>query len=188
MTEAWYEGEEVSGMEDGVEPMCSLLYQFSGKCNKNLNKDTIANNSKAYNSNGGTDTDWLLMYQSEQQYLNEEAVCSYIDSLRYNTYDDTGDVILGSSTNWTAATWKKEMAIQSKVMSAGMKFGLTITALAAFSMGVAALVLHGMLARKDIPWRPTKRVRGEDPTDLARQSSGIVSGRSRSMQATTPLI
>ena len=191
LTEKWYDEEEIDGAADGIEPMCSMLYQFSGKCNKNLSPSTAYSNGYAYNSNGGqVDESWLLMYQSESQYLNEDSVCSYIDSLRYNTYDENGEVVLDPSTSWNPSSWKKEIAIQSRVMRKGMKVGLILSALAAFSMAVAALVLHGMLARKNIPWRPTRKAAnaGEDPTDLARQNSGILTGRSRSAQATTPLI
>lgn len=168
-----------------------MLYQFAGKCNKNLSPATIYSNNYAYNQNGGNvDESWLLMYQSQEQYLNEDSVCSYIDSLRYNTYDENGEVVLDPSTSWNPSNWKKELAIQSRVMQPGMKAGLVISALAFCSMAVAALVLHGMLARRNIPWRASRSnaKAGEDPTVLARQNSGILTGRSRSAQATTPLI
>jgi hypothetical protein len=191
LNEKWYEDEQVEGADTGIEPMCSMLYQFSGKCNKNLSPATNYSKNYAYNKNGGTiDEGWLLMYQSEEQYLNENSVCTFINSLRYNTYDQNGEVVLNPSTSWNPSSWQKEMAIQSRVMHKGMKAWLIVTALAAGCMAIAALVLHGMLARKNIPWRPTSKGvnAGGDPTDLARQNSGILTGRSRSAQATTPLI
>jgi hypothetical protein len=166
-----------------------MLYQFSGKCNKNLDSSTSYSNAYAYNANGGeVDEASLAMYQSEQQYLNEDAVCSYIDSLRFNTYDEDGEVILDPSTSWNPSSWKKEIYIQSNVMNPGLKAGLIVTGLAAFSMAMAALVLHGMLARKNIPWRPKDETSVEDPVAVARQSSGILVGRARSGPGTAPLI
>jgi hypothetical protein len=73
-------------------------------------------------------------------------------------------------------------------MSGGYKAGLVITSLAMAAMAVAAAVLHGMLARKNIPWRAKKLASVGDQTDLARQNSGILMGRSRSGAGTTPLI
>lgn len=167
-----------------------MVYQFSGKCNKNLNaQSSVYSNQYVYNANGGEVSDsWLQMYQSENQYLNEDQVCAYIDSLKLNTYDESGEVILGSTASWSPSGWSKEIRIQRQAMSPGFKAGLVITSLAAAAMAVWACVLHGMLARKNIPWRPKRKGVEEDPTDLARQNSGIVVGRSRSGAATTPLI
>ena len=168
--------------------MCSILYQVSGKCNKKLKPNTIYSNSYYYNANGGEISDeWLQMYQSENQYLNEDAVCAYIDSLKYNTYDEEGEVILNPSVAWwNPAEWQKEIRLESHHMGAGYKAGLVLTSLAATAMAVLACVLHGMLARKNIPFRARKT--GEDPTALARQNSGILMGRSRSGPGTSPLI
>lgn len=186
--EEWYEGDEAYAQD--VEPFCSILYQYAGKCNQHLTdaQGFKYSNAYLYNQNGGVDDDLLGMYLSINQYLNEDAVCAYIDSLRMNTYDENGQVLLGGEGAWNPSEWRNSIRIQKRAMSAGMKAGLTITALLAFGMAVAACVLHGMLARKNIPWLPSKKTVDEDPTDLARQNSGIVMGRSRSGPGTTPLI
>lgn len=187
--EKWYEDEEVEGAEDGIEPMCSVLYQFAGKCQKNLKPATSYSNNYQYNQNGNQmDQGWLQMYQSENQYLNEDLVCAYIDSLRLNTYDEQGEVNLDPSISWKPSEWQKELRINRQAMSGGYKAGLVITSLAMAAMAVAAAVLHGMLARKNIPWRAKKLASVGDQTDLARQNSGILMGRSRSGAGTTPLI
>jgi hypothetical protein len=188
-TEKWYEDEEVDAAEDGIEPMCSILYQFSGKCQKNLKPANSYSNSYQYNQNGNQmDQGWLQMYQSENQYLNEDLVCAYIDSLRLNTYDEQGEVILDPSISWKPSEWQKELRINRQAMSGGYKAGLVITSLAMAAMAVGAAVLHAMLARKNIPWRAKKLASVGDQTDLARQNSGILMGRSRSGAGTTPLI
>jgi hypothetical protein len=188
-TEKWYEDEEVDAAEDGIEPMCSILYQFSGKCQKSLKPANSYSNSYQYNQNGNQmDQGWLQMYQSENQYLNEDLVCAYIDSLRLNTYDEQGEVILDPSISWKPSEWQKELRINRQAMSGGYKAGLVITSLAMAAVAVAAAVLHAMLARKNIPWRAKKLASVGDQTDLARQNSGILMGRSRSGAGTTPLI
>jgi len=188
-TEKWYDEEEIDGTEEGIEPMCSILYQFSGKCQKNLKPSSTYSNNYAYSQNGNTISDAnLQMYQSENQYLNEELVCAYIDSLRLNTYDEQGEVILDPSVSWRPSEWQKELRISRQAMSPGYKAGLVLTSLSMAAMAVCACVLHGMLARKNIPWKSKRAPASGDVTDLARQSSGILMGRSRSGPGSTPLI
>jgi len=74
-------------------------------------------------------------------------------------------------------------------MNPVLKAFLIITGLMVLGAAIAVGVLHGMLARKNIPWLPTgKDIDEEDPTELSRQHSGIVMGRSRSGPGTAPLI
>lgn len=194
-----------------------MLYQFSGKCNKNLNAQEYTPQYDAdgaeyqyqyeyqqYNNADGQEGEegqqqnqnyeearqqyeyeWKLMFQSLQQQRNEEAVCNFIESLSANTYNENGEVSVTEHA-WASSTFGAGIA-QTKAMSPGMLAGLVITAIAAASMAVAACVLHGSLARKNIPWKP-RRKQGEDPTDLARQNSGITMGRSRSNAGNNPLL
>lgn len=183
----WYEGEQVYDLE----PMCSMLYQFAGKCNKHLNateykqqaqqeggyaydsyQQAAANNAE--NAQEQYEYQYKQMYQSLAQSHNEKAVCSFIESLASNTYNEHGEVTTFDSFS---SGWKS--ALKAPQMESGILAGLIITAMLAVSMGIAACVLHGALARKNIPWKP-RRGKGEDPTDLARQNSGITMGRSRS--------
>lgn len=183
----WYEGEEVYTLE----PMCSMLYQYAGKCNKHLTATEynyngyVANANYQYQNqyqdqssqNGYSDyanNEWKQMYQSENQAQNENAVCSFLDALSSNTYNENGEINV-SGASW--ASWNRDF--DSRAMNGAMKAALIITALAAMAMAVTACVLHNVLARKNIPWKP-RRSKGTDPTDLARQNSGITMGRSRS--------
>jgi hypothetical protein len=211
--EIWYEDEEVYFLE----PMCSMLYQYSGKCNRNLSAKTYtyggynANNANNANNgnaaemdaegnawNGGNqynqygNGDWAQMYQSQQQQRNEEAVCSFIDSVTSGTYGENGEIAV-SSNIWSLQSWSNAGSIseQSRNMSPGMKAGLAITALATLIMAITACVLQGLIARKsnaNNSWAPARRSKDMDPTDLARQNSGITMGRSRSGTGAAPLI
>jgi hypothetical protein len=179
----WYEDEQ-DYSEDGVQPICSMLYQLSGKCNKHL---SVSN--QVYNNDYG-DT-WDQMYQSEQQAQNEDLVCGFIDMLNSGSFDENGQVYLNAG-NWaqlwaSPSNWGREFQLESNAMTVGRKVALSLLGLAVVSMAIYACYLHGALARKNIPWRP-RRNKGDDPMDIARQNSGIVMGRSRSGPANAPLI
>ena len=73
-----------------LEPMCSMLYQYSGKCNKHLvtteynYQGYVADSNYQYqyqeqNNNAAyadyANDEWKQMFQSENQAQNENAVC-----------------------------------------------------------------------------------------------------------------
>ena len=130
------------------------------------------------------------MFQSANQESNEEQACNFIDNLQTQKFDEYGDIVVDSSqlsngyvidfagTNWRDPDQVKAQA-QKTGVSAGQAVGLAITIAACMVMAVWACCLHSTLARKNIPWRP-KRNKLAEPTDIQRQSSGIVLGRSRS--------
>jgi hypothetical protein len=181
----WYENEEVEGGEDGLNPMCAMLYQYSGKCNANMNSNSAYSIDKYYNGNDGNDNNYNQMYQSAEQENNENAVCSFINMITSGTYSDSGKIIL--TNDWSRArNWKNQLQLSSAYMSAGMKWGLSLSALACVVMVVWACSLHSTLARKNIPWRPRRGKASADATDFARQQSGIVVGRK--VTGTSPLI
>lgn len=171
----WYEDEDYD--QEQIDPMCSMLYQLSGKCNTEM--PTYGNDAQGNYYNG--QDDWEQMYQSEQQKANEQAVCSFVESLKSNTYDENGEVVLTNSAWKNPNQWGSEFQAESRALSGGLKAAISLLTIAVAVMGVWACFLHGTLARKNIPWRPRRKA-GEDPTDIARQNSGIVMGRSRSGQ------
>ena len=133
---------------------------------------------------------FTILLQSSNQESNEEQVCNFIDNLQTQKFDEYGDIVVDSSqlkngyvidfagTNWRDPDQVKAQA-QKTGVSAGQAAGLAITIAACMVMAVWACCLHSTLARKNIPWRP-KRSKLAEPTDIQRQSSGIVMGRSRS--------
>lgn len=142
-----------------------------------------------------------LFLQSDNQEANEELVCNFIDNLQTQKYDEFGDIVLDQSqlstngyvidfagTNWRDPDQVKAQAEKTGV-TPGQAAGLAISLAACMVMAVWACCLHSTLARKNIPWRP-KRGKLSDPTDIDRQNSGIVMGRSRSGMSgkATPLI
>jgi hypothetical protein len=185
----WYENEEVDGVEAGLNPMCAMLYQYSGKCNANLNNyeaysvnSYYSYNDDGDNGDGDDQVNYNQMYQSASQEENESAVCSFINMLTSQTYSDSGEIIL---TNNFSKNWRKEFAIQSSYMSAGMKAGLILSAFAVAVMFLWAIVLHGTLSRKHIPWRPRRGRASAEANEFSRSQSGIVVGRNN---GSSPLI
>jgi hypothetical protein len=174
----WYEDEEVDGVDAGLNPMCAMLYQYSGKCNANLNNHDAYSTTSYYaavNNDGDGDdqVNYSQMYQSSAQEENEGAVCSFINMLTSQTYTDSGEIVL--TTNYK--NWRKEFAIQSSYMSKGMKIGLSVSAFAVVAMFIWAVVLHGTLSRKRIPWRPRRGRASAEANEFTRNQSGIVVGR-----------
>lgn len=180
-----------------------MLYQYSGKCNKHLTATEFNYNGYVSNSNyqyqnqeqnansayaAYANYEWKQMYQSENQAQNENAVCSFIESLLSNTYNENGEISVAGS-NWAnPSSWNKSFSSQSSAaVQSGMKAVLVVTALAAAAMALVACVLHSVMARKNIPWKP-RRSKGQDLTDIARQNSGITMGRSRSGPGNNPLL
>lgn len=132
----------------------------------------------------------LSLLQSSNQEENEEQVCNFIDNLQTQKYDEYGEIIMDGSqgskysidfvhTNWRDPNQVKAQAEKTGV-TAGQAVGLALTMAACLVMGIWACCLHSTLARKNIPWRPKRGKNLTEPTDISRQHSGIVMGRSRS--------
>jgi hypothetical protein len=180
----WYENEETEGVAEGLNPMCAMLYEYSGKCNANLNSYAAYSIDSYYSYDGDGNGDgqtYNQMYQSEAQEENESAVCSFINMLTSQTYSDNGEIILTSNFK----NWRKEIGIQSAYVSAGMRAGLVFSALAVVVMVIWAAMLHGTLSRKNIPWRPRRGKASAEAAEFSRNQSGIVVGRNN---GTSPLI
>ena len=185
MQDQYYFGEDnqdANGYENAEEitAMCSMLYQVGGKCNENLNP---GNQFDGWYENGEyVQPNYNMMYQSAAQEMNEKVTCSFIESLNSGTYDQSGKIYINDGIWGAPARWQQGIASASRNMPGGLKAALFLTALAACLMGVWACMLHGALARKNIPWQP------KAADDVTRQNSGIVMGRSRSGPVTHPLI
>ena len=150
-----YEDEDVNGYEDGVNPMCSMLYQYSGKCNEHLQP------GNGYSS--------YAMYQSEAQQANEDAVCSFIDVVRSNTYNEKGQITFG----FTNIFGGKRFRAGARAMSPGRKAALSIFGIGIAALIVAAMYLQRKLDERHISWRP-RRFRRAGATDALIASEGAM--------------
>jgi hypothetical protein len=180
----WYEDEEVDGVDAGLNPMCAMLYQYSGKCNANLNNydaDSVTSYYAYNDDEGDGQVNYNQMYESAAQEENENAVCSFINMLTSQTFSDSGEVVLTNNLS----NWRQDFAKQASYMSAGMKAGLIVSAFAVVAMFIWAVVLHGTLSRKQIPWRPRRGRASAEASEFSRNQSGIVVGRNN---GASPLI
>ena len=67
----WYEDEDVEDEE--IEPMCSMLYQLSGKCNSNLKVTEFYNYNYNSNYNANGDEDLIRTVRSAGYSLDADA-------------------------------------------------------------------------------------------------------------------
>ena len=135
----WYETEDMNGGNDGnyaVEPMCSTLYELSAKC--------LHSSSTAH---------WW--YEENEQ--DKAAVCDFIDTLKSNTYDENGQVILVNSPT--------EMLAHLSTLT---KLALAVLALAVTAMCVyACFLLHNHKNKNsNSSLGQKKRRRGDMDEDL----------------------
>jgi hypothetical protein len=160
--DVWYENEEVEGYDEGISPLCSMLYQYSGKCNKHLSSGSYSE---------------YQMYQSTSQQNNEEAVCAFIEVVRSNTYNEKGQITFGFSNIWSSNGFRSG----AKSMSGPHKAALWILGLAVGVMLVSAMWLQNQLGERSISWRPRRFARSAHPAQgdeaLMREDSGVTRDR-----------
>jgi len=167
----WENNENDNDDDDNIAEICENLYMESAKCNQ------------------GIDEVYEEAYFSEQQLANEDMVCQFIANLQSGTYDESGEIVIDNSLfsawHFNFSNWlhKEEYQKEFSEVTYGTKpwqvVLLCLAIVACLVMWVWACCLHGSLSRKNIPWRP-RRGKDVDPTDISRQNSGIVMGRSRS--------
>ena len=110
--------------------------------------------------------------------MNEDTVCSYIESLVEGNYDEDGEIML-SNMVFDKSKWMDPRQY-TKVMSIGQIFGLIISISIFLSILSYSCYLHSKLTRRR-PWRKPK-IDKKSPEYLAgklsKNNSGITSARS----------
>jgi hypothetical protein len=163
-TVSYYEDAAADTEDDydaGISPLCSMLYQYAGKCNKNLKP--------------GSSYSEYQMYQSESQENNEEAVCKFIETVRSNTYNEKGQITFGFSNLWS----KNGFRSGANSMSSAHKAGLWIFGIGVGVLVVSAMVLQSQLGQRNISWRPRRFARPAPAASqgFLREESGVTSTR-----------
>jgi hypothetical protein len=96
----WYEGEEVEGADTGVNPLCSILYERAGKCNRHMDTTDVYNFASDGNSGQYQEQNEDENKNEEEEYVDqahfgsEQEVCHFIDSLSPKPNDDLSRGIL----------------------------------------------------------------------------------------------
>jgi hypothetical protein len=109
--------------EPEVMEICQQLYESAAKCEKAHGFDNSYSQYAAY----------------ENQLVQEDKVCSYISSLKSGTYNEEGDIIVGSGGVTTRSGGTKP--------TGGQKFALTFFILGTVGLAVYAAMLHSQLTK-----------------------------------------
>jgi hypothetical protein len=152
-TTQWYENES-SGGEEVINPLCSMLYQQSGKCNRNMVTDN-GYNFDSYYKQGSGEQNWSEQFQN--QLTDEGAACSFIDQLQHTSSDG----------NWWDLGYlfdpQNYQLFVDNDMSTGMLVGLIISGLAFMLMLVWVCCLRRSIARtRSIGWDRNNASCGRD--------------------------
>lgn len=109
-----------------TKEVCTNLYQASAKCETPYGFDTGVKYYNAY----------------ENQYDNEELVCSFMESLMSGTYSQDGEIVIGGSSSYKAG---------GTSTTGGQKFALTFFILGTVGLAVYAAMLHSQLTKGGKP-------------------------------------
>lgn len=119
-------------------------------------------------------------------------MCSYIEALLENNYNDNGEVIVEDEFDYR--NWNRGSEYVKIVRKAGTKqlLALFVSMGVTFGLAFYSAYLHRKLTRRK-PWIPPKdltRMEGNDPKQLAgrlsRRNSGISSTRSSTSSTYVP--
>eukprot|EP00594_Rhizosolenia_setigera_P007123 CAMPEP_0178953074 /NCGR_PEP_ID=MMETSP0789-20121207/8211_1 /TAXON_ID=3005 /ORGANISM="Rhizosolenia setigera, Strain CCMP 1694" /LENGTH=399 /DNA_ID=CAMNT_0020634281 /DNA_START=56 /DNA_END=1255 /DNA_ORIENTATION=+ len=101
--------------------LCMELYELSAKCE----------------SKYGFDNWWAGYEEYYNQYLQEDLICDFINSLEGGNYDQYGEIVLNG----------KSSSSSSGGSTGGQKFALTVFILATVGLGAYAASLHSQLTK-----------------------------------------
>lgn len=159
--------ENLKGASKDTNPLCTNLYGTSARCNAKL--PNAASLSKA---------------------SNEKSVCSFIEAMHDNNYNEYGEVFI--QTDFQAANWKRtsEYIKLAKKANSRQLFLLTFTMCVAGSFSAYAIYLHKKLYYRQA-WVPPVDILETLSKDdsksaagrISRLNSGILAMRSLSYEA-----
>ena len=126
--------------------------------------------------------------QSYSQEQTEDSVCTFIQNIVTNKYDETGEILL-EPDGWQA------YIPDVRTMTEIQKFALSCSVILTVALLFYSCILHRSLSKNHFSWYPrgrrgyvpTRGLRPGDATKLQRNNSGIIQGRSRSGQSGTSI-
>jgi len=161
------------GSDNGINELCIALYDYAARCDKHYRVYSSKTNSAKY----------------ADAVAAEDLTCDFIDSVIMGNYNELGFVDLGTAYTVEKTTgfmadnlYAQKVSHEISMVTPAQVFGLIVSLAAVAILGAWAATLHNSLT-KGGPWRPRRGFRAADrspETDLDRQNSGIVLGRSAS--------
>lgn len=159
--------DDDDGNNDEVNELCSGLYEVSARCDQHF---------RSYDSR---------YYDADQMQLN----CDFLESVMMGNYNEFGFIKLrrGNATSANSFIQNSEVYQEyihyAEEVSAGQIFGLVFSIAAVTILSIWSCTLHRSLTKK-APWRPRRGLSAPaspgGASQVTRQNSGIVMGRSRS--------
>jgi hypothetical protein len=117
-------------------------------------------------------------FQSQNQADNEGKVCTFIQNLITNSYDEYGHIYLQND-------WKSYLP-DIRSMTYIQQWALSCSALSAVGLFLYVVYLHRTISGAKYAWHPNKKNRRTayglpgQSVEMHRMHSGIIQGRSRS--------
>lgn len=167
--------DSVNYDDDEINEICESLYEVSARCDKHYR--SYSNRSK--------------QAKFAEMMAQEDLTCDFIDSVVSNNYNEMGFVDLGNDytvegqPGWMANNmYAQQYGHYITEVTPLQIFGLIFSCLAVVILGMWSVSLHRSFSKQG-PWRPRRGFRSNAApnaaqTDLNRQNSGIVMGRSAS--------
>ena len=165
--------DSVNYDSDEINEICESLYEVSAHCDKHFR--AYSNKSK--------------QSKYAEAVAQEDLTCDFIDSVVMGNYNEAGFVDLGDDytiekqSGWmTDSMYGQQYGHYITEVTPLQIFGLLASIMAVILLAVWSMTLHKSLT-KGGPWRPRRglqRPTSPTATDLDRQNSGIVMGRSQS--------
>lgn len=135
------DGDNDANGGNNVAEICQNLYASSGKC-ETLHGFTsgITSSSSSYSSSSSS-SKYYDEYST--QIDNEDTVCQYIANINSGAYDDSGELIVKTSTLYIVGGGRS--SITSVQTTGGQKFALTF-----FVIGTVGLVAYAAYLRHKV--------------------------------------
>jgi len=172
--QAWFlsnddDGSSNSGGE--IAEICDAVFMESARCDKTL-------------------SNWW-QHKRNANYAESVALmdvsCEYIDNMRMGKYDTEGNVIMDANRLYNedgaqginGNLYVQEYGQGLAEVSPMQIFFLVLTISACAILAAWSSTLHKSLTKGGLKWKPNRGV-GAEEDEIARQSSGILVGRSQS--------
>jgi hypothetical protein len=129
--------------DNAVAEICQNLYSSSGKCETphGFTSGITSSSSSSSYSSSSSSSEYYDEYST--QIDNEDTVCQYIANINSGAYDDSGELIVKTSTLYIVGGGRS--SITSVQTTGGQKFALTF-----FVIGTVGLVAYAAYLRQKV--------------------------------------
>ena len=138
-----YDENDDGDNDNAVAEICQNLYASSGKCETphGFTSGITSSSSSSSSSYSSSSSEYYDEYST--QIDNEDSVCQYIANINSGAYDDSGELIVKTSTLYIVGGGRS--SITSVQTTGGQKFALTF-----FVIGTVGLVAYAAYLRQKV--------------------------------------